>query len=344
MSLNEIRFSDVPRLQSDELKNKYPVTDYIQQQRKLSQQREIIKRVESIPNERHRLPELRRKEKDLQRALEDAPPDPVLPPPAPLIKVKGVIENFTQRRVVNYFDAEAYSQTQEYFRKRKERQESNALGMAVTGSPATAQAMLLDDDRVPARAWYITGMINGKRFSGWLGFPWCREGEEVELIVAPWEEEYLVYAIHKPWERSLAMQPLCYRGVRQGRKAMARYPLTIITLGLGLPLFLLFLTDGYALFWEPGFYAFLLGIGFISLFLILFPAVFAIKHRTPFPNEELAEEIFSLLEWENVTDINLERLNKKREQEWKRTGEPVNPFQHYTPFDFSGSGYSFYYY
>lgn len=344
MLKNNIRFSDVPRLRSDELKNKYPVTDYMQWKKRLNQQREIIKIVESRPEEHNRLADLYRKEKELQRMLDDAPPDPILPPPAPLIKVTGVIEQFAQRRVVNYFDSEAYAQTQKYFKKQKERQESDALGMAATGSPVMAQAMLLDSDRTPAQAWYITGMINGKRFSGWLGFSWCQEGEEVELIVAPWEDEYLVYAIHKPWEHSLAMPPLCYCGKRQGRKMMIRYPLVIISLGLTLLFFLVFWSDGYSVFRETGFYVFSLIMVAFCLFVVLLPAVFSIKYRTPFPCEELAEEIFTLLGWENVTDINLEKLNKKREQEWRNTGKPENPFKNYTPFDYSGTGYSYYYY
>lgn len=47
MPENAIRFSDVPRLRSDELENEYPVTDYMQWKKKLNQQREIIKIVES---------------------------------------------------------------------------------------------------------------------------------------------------------------------------------------------------------------------------------------------------------------------------------------------------------
>lgn len=344
MTESRLRFSDIPRRTYKELKEAYPVQNYLETATKLHRLQRDIHRIESTCGERDRLPALRHQEQKLEQELAKAPPDPVLPPPAPLIKVKGVLEKFKQRCVMHYFDTEAYPHTHEYLKRHRERAESAALVMGTTGSAATAQGMLLVEGRIPNHAWYVTGLINGRRFSGWLGSSFCREGEEVELVVAPVDDEYLVYAVNKPWERSVIMPPFCDRGIRQARKLATCYP-------LGVVLFILILmTIIWA--WSYGIadlYSSEYGMG--VMFLIVFsaviyvaPALWTIWCRYPFPKEELAEEIFTVLGWENVTEINLNKLNKRRKRQWKRTGKPENPFKDYTPFKCSGLGCGFFYY
>lgn len=218
MTENLLGFSDIPRRTYKELKKEYPVQNFLGIPLKLHQLQQEIHRIESTRGERDCLPALRREVQKLEEALAKAPPDPVLPPPAPLIKVKGFLEKFKQRCVMHYFDTEAYPHTRQYLKRQREREESTALVVGTTGSAATAQGMLLEEGRLPNHAWHVTGRINGRRFSGWLGSPFCREGEEVELIVAAVGDEYLVYAIHKPWERSLIMPPFCDRGGSSGKK------------------------------------------------------------------------------------------------------------------------------
>ncbi|HCJ6376793.1 TPA: hypothetical protein NU657_005155, partial [Citrobacter freundii] len=108
--------------------------------------------------------------------------------------VRGVIEKLTQRRVVQHFDVLSYPEGSAYYARYKKKMAASAVVWAASGSGGTASALLQDYDRPLCGAWYLTGRINGRRFSGWLGCHWCYEGEEVELLAAPVGEEYLVYA------------------------------------------------------------------------------------------------------------------------------------------------------
>lgn len=344
MTENSLRFSDIPRLTHEELNAEYPVQNFLKIPLKLHQLQQEIHRIESTRGERDCLPALRREVQNLEEELAKAPPDPVLPPPAPLIKVMGRLERFSKRRVMHYFDTEAFPSTHRYLKRQRERAESAALVVGAAGSAATAQGMLLEEGRIANVAWYVTGRINGRRFSGWLGRPYCRDGEEVELIVAPVGEEYLVYAINKPQERSLIMLPQCYRGVRQAKKLATLYPLGVIFFILICLSVAGVFIDGPSVLFSSNLYELLLtSAGFFSLIYLL-PASWTIWRRYPFPIEELAEEIFTVLGWENVTDINLNKLNKRRRKQWQRTGKPDNPFKNYTPFKCSGLGCSFFYY
>lgn len=344
MKENKLRFSDIPRRTYKELKKEYPVQNYLEIPMKLHQLQQEINRIESMRDERDHLPELYREAQKLEEELAKAPPAPVLPPPAPLIKVKGVLEKFKQRCVMHYFDTEAYPHTRQYLKRQRERVESAALVVGATGSAATAQGMLLEEGRIPNHAWHVTGRINGRRFSGWLGSPFCREGEEVELIVAPVGDEYLVYAINKPWERSVIMPPFCDRGVRQARKLATCYPLGVVFFILICISIAGVFIDGFSILFDLNLYKLLLTSASLFSVIYLLPASWTIWRRYPFPKEELAEEIFTVLGWENVTDINLNKLNKKRKRQWQRTGKPENPFKNYTPFKCSGLGCSFFYY
>ncbi|WP_330998840.1 putative type VI secretion system effector [Intestinirhabdus alba] len=344
MAESGLRFSDIPRCTYKELEKIYPIQNYLKTGTELHRLQREIRRIESTRGRRDQLPALRRQAQKLEEALAKAPPDPVLPPPVPLIKVKGVLEKFKQRCVMHYFDTEAYPHTHEYLKRQREREESAALVMGATGSGAAAQGMLLQEGRIPNHAWHVTGVINGRRFSGWLGSPFCQEGEEVELIVAPVGGEYLVYAVHKPWERSLIMPPFCYRGVRQGRKSATFSPLGVFFFIMLVLIITSVISDGWGAIFTYDFYRMLLVFISFSSVIYLLPAIWTIWRRYPFPREELSEEIFTVLGWENVSDINLSKLNRRRKRQWKRTGKPENPFKDYTPFKCSGMAFGFFYY
>jgi hypothetical protein len=78
--------------------------------------------------------------------------------------------------------------------------------------------------------------------------------------------------------------------------------------------------------------------------VVIAPALYSVWRRHPFPQEDLAEEIFTVMGWKNITDINLAKLNRRRKRQWKRTGKPDNPFKEQTPFLYTGWGREFYYY
>ncbi|QGG13214.1 hypothetical protein GFC06_08190 [Citrobacter braakii] len=340
----ELKFSDGLRRGLEGSNKKYPLHNYLQQKSELARTQEILRNIEAKNEKGKWLAHFRLKEKELLEALKNAPPDPVLPPPAPLIKVRGVIEKLTQRRVVQHFDVLSYPEGNAYYTRYKKKMAASAVVWAASGSGGTASALLQDYDRPLCGAWYLTGRINGRRFSGWLGCHWCYEGEEVELLAAPVGEEYLVYAIHKPEEQSLCMTPGCYRGKNQARRAAVRIPLRVCYLCLAVVLITLLCSDGMASFYDPMFYIFIAGTIVFLLVMCLLPAAWSIYKHKPLPEETLSEEIFTLLGWENVADINLETLHKRRKKEWKRTEIPPNPLRKGTPFDHSGIRAGIFYY
>ncbi|EMR0737736.1 UNVERIFIED_ORG: hypothetical protein FHU00_1920 [Citrobacter freundii] len=340
----ELKFSDGLRRSLEGSNKKYPLHNYLQQKSELARTQEILRNIEAKNEKGKWLAHFRLKEKELLEALKNAPPDPVLPPPAPLIKVRGVIEKLTQRRVVQHFDVLSYPEGNAYYTRYKKKMAASAVVWAASGSGGTASALLQDYDRPLCGAWYLTGRINGRRFSGWLGCHWCYEGEEVELLAAPVGEEYLVYAIHRPEEQSLCMTPGCYRGKNQARRAAVRIPLRVCYLCLAVVLITLLCSDGMASFYDPMFYIFIAGTIVFLLVMCLLPAAWSIYKHKPLPEETLSEEIFTLLGWENVADINLETLHKRRKKEWKRTEIPPNPLRKGTPFDHSGGTFCFFYY
>ena len=340
----DLKFSDGLRRSLEGSNKKYPLHNYLQQKSELARTQEILRNIEAKNEKGKWLAHFRLKEKELLEALKNAPPDPVLPPPAPLIKVRGVIEKLTQRRVVQHFDVLSYPEGNAYYTRYKKKMAASAVVWAASGSGGTASALLQDYDRPLCGAWYLTGRINGRRFSGWLGYHWCYEGEEVELLAAPVGEEYLVYAIHKPEEQSLCMTPGCYRGKNQARRAAVRIPLRVCYLCLAVVLITLLCSDGMASFYDPMFYIFIAGTIVFLLVMCLLPAAWSIYKHKPLPEETLSEEIFTLLGWENVADINLETLHKRRKKEWRRTEIPPNPLRKGTPFDHSGGTFCFFYY
>ena len=340
----ELKFSDGLRRSLEGSNKKYPLHNYLQQKSELARTQEILRNIEAKNEKGKWLAHFRLKEKELLEALKNAPPDPVLPPPAPLIKVRGVIEKLTQRRVVQHFDVLSYPEGNAYYTRYKKKMAASAVVWAASGSGGTASALLQDYDRPLCGAWYLTGRINGRRFSGWLGYHWCYEGEEVELLAAPVGEEYLVYAIHRPEEQSLCMTPGCYRGKNQARRAAVRIPLRVCYLCLAVVLITLLCSDGMASFYDPMFYIFIAGTIVFLLVMCLLPAAWSVYKHKPLPEETLSEEIFTLLGWENVADINLETLHKRRKKEWRRTEIPPNPLRKGTPFDHSGGTFCFFYY
>ncbi|WP_447866889.1 putative type VI secretion system effector [Rahnella bonaserana] len=344
MTNKPLRFSDTPRPTRAALKEKYPAYNPLEVRSKLIALQERIARIESTRGERNLLPDLRRQAQKIELELEDAPPDPILPPPAPLIKVTGTLEAFTWRRALHYFDPKAYPQTHDYYARQEERVANATLVMAATGQAATAQGMLLESDRLLTCSWHVTGQINGKRFSGWLGRCFCKIGEEVELIAAPVGDEYLVYALAKPQERSISMTPGCYQGKRQARWGGTRFWLGILAFALVSVIIGWLIINGVSSFFSQELYESLCVFIATGGLIVVGPALYSVWRRHPFPEADLAEEIFTVMGWQNVTDINLCKLNRRRKRQWKRTGKPENPFKDQTPFLYTGWGREFYYY
>ncbi|MDA8519031.1 putative type VI secretion system effector [Citrobacter sp. Igbk 16] len=338
MTEDDELFANMPRayIRGLEKGKGYIEENYLRERREWMKLRQTIAYYESDGKKKHkkRLAELYREEKPLAEALADMPPDPVLPPPAPLIKVRGVVTNYHQRCLTHYFDTKAYPQTWEYFSRQDENMASAALVLASTGSAETAQGMVAsNEDRVPSSAWYVTGEINGRQFSGWLGAPYCREGEEVELIAAPVGEEYLVYALIRPHARSLTMPPWCYQGIRRARIDAMKVPISIVIILAILLLIVGLYKEDWVL--SEGLLQVIVIFLVTGTFLYILPAIWTIWRRHPFPKEQLTEEILTVAGWDNVTNIDLLKHDKKKIKEFKKQGRSIRLLK---------SGWWFYYY
>ena len=338
MTEDDELFADMPRayIRGLEKGKGYIEENYLRERREWIKLRQTIAHYESEGKKEYkkRLAELYREEKQLAKALADMPPDPVLPPPAPLIKVSGVVTNYHQRCLTHYFDTKAYPQTWDYFSRQDENMASAAMVLASTGSAATAQGMVeSNEDRVPSSAWYVTGEINGRQFSGWLGAPYCREGEEVELIAAPVGEEYLVYALIRPHARSLTMPPWCYQGIRRARIDAMKVPISVVIILAILLLIVGLYKEDWVL--SEGLLQVIMIFLVTGTFLYILPAIWTIWRRHPFPKEQLTEEISTVAGWDNVTNIDLRRLKRRRIKEFKKNGKSVRVMT---------SGWWFFYY
>ena len=338
MTEDDELFADMPRayIRGLEKGKGYIEENYLRERREWMKLRQTIAHYESDGKKKHkkRLAELYREEKPLAEALADMPPDPVLPPPAPLIKVRGVVTNYHQRCLTHYFDTKAYPQTWEYFSRQDENMASAAMVLASTGSAATAQGMVeSNEDRVPAAAWYVTGEINGRQFSGWLGAPYCREGEEVELIAAPVGDEYLVYALIRAHARSLTMPPWCYQGIRRARIDAMKVPISVVIILAILLLIVGLYKEDWVL--SEGLMQVITIFLVTGTFLYILPAIWTIWRRHPFPKEQLTEEILIVAGWDNVTNIDLLKHDKKKIKEFKKQGRSIRLLK---------SGWWFYYY
>ena len=73
----------------------------------------------------------------------------------------------------------------------------------------------------------------------------------------------------------------------------------------------------------------------MGTFLYILPAIWTIWRRHPFPKEQLTEEILTVAGWENVTNIDLLKHDKKKIKEFKKQGRSIRLLK---------SGWWFYYY
>ena len=140
--------------------------------------------------------------------IEKFPPMPVLPPPAPLIKISGVIEEVEFTKARAWFDAQAYMTTDDLQAFKAQLDNKGMVGAMLTNSfSGSAVSSSGSSDKV--NCLYTKGKINGKMFSGWFGMTNICPGDYVEMAAMPDGEAYLVYAIANPEQRTISLTPKC---------------------------------------------------------------------------------------------------------------------------------------
>ncbi|MER0124174.1 hypothetical protein [Franconibacter daqui] len=145
--------------------------------------------------------------------IEKFPPMPVLPPPEPLIKVCGVVEEVELIKARTWFDAQAYMTTDDLQAFKAQLDNKGMVGAMLTNSfSGSVVSSSGSSDKV--NCLYTKGKINGKTFSGWFGMTDIRPGDRVEMAVAPYGDSYLVYAIASPERRTVSFVPGCDIGTK----------------------------------------------------------------------------------------------------------------------------------
>ncbi|MEA9393585.1 putative type VI secretion system effector [Acerihabitans sp. TG2] len=245
--------------------------------------------------------------------LKHKPPEADLPPKATLIKISGVLEDFSVMKVMGYFTDREYEP--EYFSKQEKQNQYGGLLLAILGNAVGASVTTQSKERMNDPADFVQGKINGIAFQGWLGMTNARKGDFVEMIVAPKGDYYEVYALANPQTRVLSITPRCRQGINAHLKEGAK--LGHIFVGICFVFFavpfliMLILTDKKFTF-ENYFWMFFFFVVF-DLFFYFKGKSLALKKVKP--TIILAEMIFSTLGFENSSAVDLEKITKNKLKE-----------------------------
>ncbi|MGV3344949.1 putative type VI secretion system effector [Enterobacteriaceae bacterium LUAb1] len=266
----------------------------------------------------------------LGEKIETFPPLPVLPPPSPLIKISGIIEEVTFTRAMACFEAEVYSTVRDELERKRQRDNIGALvamtAQALTGTPP--HAMINEGKPSKLKCLYVKGKIDGKTFSGWFGMTNIRPGDRVEIAAAPEGDEYLAYAIASPEQRTISVTPCCYHGSKT--PSFFLYLITFICMTLPFLLIALW-HDSTMMLTALTWYS---GICFSASYLIC-----RTSRKKDQPVSSLFENICVILGMSTPEKLDLDRLTR---QKFKKNRITVIP-ERDMPAKINGERYFFYY-
>lgn len=157
---------------------------------------------------------LEEQKKRLEAKIDSFPLGPVLPPPAPLIKVSGIIDEITYTKALTCFDVGAYTTMQEQLERKRNRDNIGTSVAMIAQVLAGSAPHVGKTDNVWQRekSVYVQGKIDGKPFWGWVADADVQPGEQVEMAVIEEDEGYQIYAIHVPCRNIAFLPPKCQRG------------------------------------------------------------------------------------------------------------------------------------
>ncbi|WP_085165329.1 putative type VI secretion system effector [Gilliamella bombi] len=266
--------------------------------------------------------------------------DPILPPKN-LVKLTGTLSEFKGLFCYAPLADGAYL-SDEQKQKHNNQLRKGALLATLNGNSIAALAGLghaNGNDRSNLfSAQYITAKLNGTiTLKGWLGFYKFNDGDQVEVVAEKHNDHYEVYAMLKPSEQIISLIPLCFAGRKQVLKI---YHITFFIFYIVCTLLMNYFFLDFSL--EN------LTIGFGSLGVILGIACSKVNKNSIATHIKLAERIFKLLGWKNVTNINLTKISRqyiaKLIAQGKYTKKYNNKTDQYIRPHKSGDGWFFFYY
>ncbi|WP_334322270.1 putative type VI secretion system effector, partial [Gilliamella apicola] len=185
---------------------------------------------------------------------------------------------------------------------------------------------------------YFTAKLNNTiKLKGWLGYYKFNEGDLVEVVAEKHTDHYEVYAMLKPSEQIISLIPLCFAGRKH---ALKRYHIPALLFYLLFTAGLVYLFSDFTLDNLIPAY-----IGFGVLYI---PTILILYKKTMNTHVKLAEQIFSVLGWQDVTNIDLGDISKEQVKkliaqgkyslEWNNNVDRfIRPYK-------AGDGWSFFYY
>lgn len=162
--------------------------------------------------------QLEEQKKRLEAKIDSFPPLPVLPPPEPLIKISGTIDEITYTKALACFDVGAYTTMQEQLERKRRRDSIGTSAAMVAQVLAGSAPHVGKTDNVWQRdkSVYVQGKIDGKPFAGWVETADVQPGEQVMMAAVPDGDGYMIYAIAAPEKNIVYLPPKCWSGKNQG--------------------------------------------------------------------------------------------------------------------------------
>ena len=152
--------------------------------------------------------------KQVQAEINSFPAPPELPPTKPLIKISGIVQELSVKKVIGYFDFSEYSTEKARAEEKIKRDNEGASLLLLLQFFAgdAPHARFNDGKRKESQCIYVTGKVDSKVFSGWLRHSNMQVGDYVEIAAMPENNEYRMYAVANPKMRIISTTQNCHFG------------------------------------------------------------------------------------------------------------------------------------
>ena len=257
--------------------------------------------------------------KQVQAEINSFPAPPELPPTKPLIKISGIVEELSVKKVIGYFDFSEYSTEKARAEKKIKRDNEGASLLLLLQFFAgdAPHARFNDGRRKESQCIYVKGKVDGKLFSGWLKQTNIQVGDYVEMAAMPEDDGFKIYAATKPQLETISVTTGCYAGKN-------RFSIRYVIKGTGI--FFFFMVFIYASFaslsleeWGYAVLIYLSLTGGFSFFLFL-----GLNNDARAPGD-LFERICAVLNIPNGNTLDLDKFTREKIKEKQIKGEWITP-------------------
>ena len=230
--------------------------------------------------------------------------DPILPPKN-LVKLTGTLSEFKGIFCNAPVGDDAYMSKEER-KKLNAKIRSRAALATLAGNNSAGLAALGHNEDIHVSnyfpAQYFTAKLNNTiKLKGWLGYYKFNEGDLVEVVAEKHTDHYEVYAMLKPSEQIISLIPPCFAGRKHALKR-DHIPILLI--------YLLFVAGLVYLFSD--FTLDNLISAYTGSAVLVIPTILILYYKMINTNIKLVEQIFSVLGWQDVTNIDLIDISKKQ--------------------------------